>query len=50
MKRKAARNQAYKNNFTPTESLPDSEFAAEYSHEKSKKAANRNSKHGMQGQ
>ncbi|UAL53875.1 MULTISPECIES: hypothetical protein [Metabacillus] len=51
MKRKAARDQALKNNFTPKESLPDTEFAAEsaYSQENPAKGANRNSKNGSKG-
>ena len=51
MKRKAARNQAVKNNTTPKESMADTEFAAEavYSSENPAKGANRNSKNGSKG-
>ncbi|MDT2047620.1 hypothetical protein CHN50_11415 [Priestia aryabhattai] len=49
-KRKVAHNPAQKNNQTPKESLPDTEFSAEYGKEDTYKAANRNSKHGKQGQ
>ncbi|MCD7036180.1 hypothetical protein LRR81_18210 [Metabacillus sp. GX 13764] len=49
MKRKASKNQAIKNNFTPKESLPDAEFAAGFNKEDLHRAANRNSKHGKQG-
>ncbi|MFC0273526.1 hypothetical protein ACFFIX_19220 [Metabacillus herbersteinensis] len=49
MKRKVAKNQAEKHTKTPTESLPDAEFAAEFNHENPMKAANRNSKKGKQG-
>ncbi|KKI93937.1 stage 0 sporulation regulatory protein [Bacillus sp. SA1-12] len=49
MKRKAARNQAIKHNFTPTESLPDSEVAEINDDQDQMKGANRNSKKGKQG-
>ncbi|MBD1380347.1 hypothetical protein [Metabacillus arenae] len=49
MKRKVAKDQARNNNFTPKESLPDTEFSAEYDAENPMKGANRNSKHGRQG-
>ncbi|PGT82372.1 MULTISPECIES: hypothetical protein [Bacillaceae] len=49
MKRKAFRNQATKNNFTPTESLPDTEFAEINDDQDLMKGANRNSKQGKQG-
>ncbi|MGD6817482.1 hypothetical protein [Metabacillus sp. 84] len=49
MKRKAANHQALKNNHTPTESMADAEFSAEFNHENPKKYANRNSKKGLQG-
>lgn len=49
VKRKAARNQALKNNFTPTESLPDAEFAEINDDQDPMKGANRNSKQGKQG-
>jgi hypothetical protein len=49
MKRKATRNQAIKNNFTPTESLPDTEFAEINDDHDPMKGANRNSKKGKQG-
>ncbi|MDQ0162283.1 hypothetical protein [Bacillus alveayuensis] len=49
MKRKVARKQATKHNFTPTESLPDTEFSASYDSENPIKGANRNSKKGNKG-
>jgi hypothetical protein len=48
-KRKVAHDAAKKNNFTPKESLPDTEFSVEYSGEDNFKAANRNSKQGRKG-
>ncbi|MED4532962.1 hypothetical protein [Metabacillus fastidiosus] len=49
MKRKVARDAAIKNNFTPKESMPDTEFSAAYDNENPMKGANRNSKKGSQG-
>ncbi|MDQ0229465.1 hypothetical protein [Metabacillus malikii] len=49
MKRKAARNQAIKHNFTPTESLPESEAYEINDDQDPMKGANRNSKKGKQG-
>ncbi len=49
MKRKVAHEQARKNNFTPKESLPDTEFSATYDIEDPMKGANRNSKKGSKG-
>lgn len=49
LKRKAFRNQAVKHNNTPTESLPDVEFAEINDDKNPMKGANRNSKHGKQG-
>jgi len=49
LKRKAFRNQALKHNNTPTESLPDVEFAEINDDKNPMKGANRNSKHGKQG-
>lgn len=49
MKRKAARNQAIKHNFTPTESLPKGEAREINDDQDPMKGANRNSKKGMQG-
>ena len=46
MKRKVARDAARKSAFTPTESLPDTDFSAEATHETPAKGANRNSKKG----
>lgn len=46
LKRKVKRNAARNNNFTPKESLPDTEFSAEATHENPAKGANRNSKKG----
>ncbi|MBD8067438.1 hypothetical protein [Bacillus sp. PS06] len=46
MKRKVKRDAARKSNFTPTESMPDTEFAAEATAEEPIKGANRNSKKG----
>ncbi|GGE71001.1 hypothetical protein GCM10007140_21070 [Priestia taiwanensis] len=48
MKRKVKHNAAANNNKTPKESLPDTEFAAQYDVEDVAKAANRNSKQGKQ--
>ncbi|MBG9811789.1 hypothetical protein [Priestia endophytica] len=48
-KRKVSFDAAKTNNQTPTESMPDTEFSAEYSGEDSHKAANRNSKKGRKG-
>lgn len=48
-KRKVYFDAAKTNNQTPTESMPDTEFSAEYSGEDSHKAANRNSKKGRKG-
>lgn len=49
MKRKVARNQAVKSNFTPTESLPEGEAAEINDDQDPMKGANRNSKKGKQG-
>lgn len=49
VKRKVKHDAAQKNNLTPTESLPDNEFSAEYEGEDNVKGANRNSKKGRQG-
>ncbi|WP_169865052.1 hypothetical protein [Sutcliffiella halmapala] len=49
VKRKVAHNAAKNNNKTPKESLPDTEFAAEFQQEEAIRGANRNSKHGRQG-
>jgi len=46
MKRKVKYDAARKSNFTPTESLPDTEFSAEADYEDPMKGANRNSKKG----
>ncbi|MGM7682345.1 hypothetical protein ACSVDA_09350 [Cytobacillus sp. Hm23] len=48
MKRKVKYNAARNNNFTPKESLPDTEFSAEADYEEPIKGANRNSKKGYQ--
>ncbi|MGD6775804.1 hypothetical protein ACQCT3_12770 [Sutcliffiella horikoshii] len=48
-KRKVAHDAAKNNNKTPKESLPDTEFSAEYQKEDMIRGANRNSKHGRQG-
>ncbi len=49
-KRKAFRNAASKNNNTPTESMPDTEFSTDYAAgENPMKGANRNSKQGRAG-
>lgn len=48
-KRKVAFDAANNNNKTPKESLPDTEFAAEYNKEDMIRGANRNSKKGRQG-
>jgi hypothetical protein len=48
MKRKVKYNAARNNNFTPTESLPDTEFSAESNYEEPAKGANRNSKKDYQ--
>jgi hypothetical protein len=48
MKRKVKFNAARNNNFTPTESLPDTEFSAEANYENPAKGANRNSKKDYQ--
>ncbi|MFD1735514.1 hypothetical protein ACFSCX_02955 [Bacillus salitolerans] len=48
-KRKVKFDAARKSNFTPTESLPDTEFAQEAVEEEAMKGANRNSKKGYQG-
>ncbi|MDQ0243819.1 hypothetical protein [Priestia abyssalis] len=48
-KRKVAHDAAKKNNFTPKESLPDTEFSVEYGGEDAIKGANRNSKQGRKG-
>lgn len=47
-KRRAKFDAAYKNNKTPKESLPDTEFAQEAVEEEAIKGANRNSKKGYQ--
>ncbi|WP_456275780.1 hypothetical protein [Bacillus sp. AK128] len=47
-KRKVKFDAALKNNNTPTESLPDTEFAQEAVEEQAMKGANRNSKRGLQ--
>ncbi|MBM6618112.1 hypothetical protein [Bacillus suaedaesalsae] len=47
-KRRAKFDAAYKNNKTPKESLPDTEFAQEAVEEQAIKGANRNSKKGYQ--
>ncbi|WP_243385468.1 hypothetical protein [Bacillus kexueae] len=49
MKRKVAHEQARKNNMTPKESLPDTEFSATFDAENPMKGANRNSKKGRKG-
>ncbi|KFL14830.1 stage 0 sporulation regulatory protein [Geobacillus stearothermophilus] len=50
MKRKVKFDAAKNNNKTPTESLPDTEFAAQYAGEEDMiRGANRNSKKGRQG-
>lgn len=49
MKRKVKHEQSRKHNFTPTESLPNTEFAATYDDENPIKGANRNSKKGSKG-
>ncbi len=46
MKRKVEFDAAKKNNFTPKESMPDTEFSAEADSENPMKGANRNSKKG----
>ncbi|MEH7226169.1 hypothetical protein [Bacillus sp. JJ1566] len=46
MKRKVKFDAAKKNNFTPKESMPDTEFSAEADYENPMKGANRNSKKG----
>ncbi|WP_169891181.1 hypothetical protein [Litchfieldia alkalitelluris] len=46
MKRKVKKDAARKTAFTPTESLPDTEFSAEATAEEPIKGANRNSKKG----
>ncbi|MCH1627557.1 hypothetical protein [Fredinandcohnia quinoae] len=46
MKRKVKYDAARNNNFTPKESLPDTEFSAEARGEDPAKGANRNSKKG----
>jgi len=46
MKRKVKYDAARKSNFTPTESMPDTEFSAEADYEDPMKGANRNSKKG----
>jgi hypothetical protein len=46
MKRHVKYDAARNNNFTPKESLPDSESAAQYGSEEAIKGANRNSKKG----
>ncbi|MCM3003033.1 hypothetical protein [Priestia koreensis] len=48
-KRKVAHDPAKKNNQTPKESMPDTEFSVEYGGEDRFKAANRNSKKSRQG-
>ncbi|WP_200816457.1 hypothetical protein [Salirhabdus sp. Marseille-P4669] len=48
-KRKTAYKSANQNNKPPTESMPDMEFAAEYTDENVMKGFNRNSKKGRQG-
>ncbi|KMJ58243.1 stage 0 sporulation regulatory protein [Bacillus sp. LL01] len=48
-KRKVAHDAAQNNNKTPKESLPDTEFSAEYQQEDMIRGANRNSKKGRQG-
>ncbi|WP_223701012.1 hypothetical protein [Sutcliffiella deserti] len=48
-KRKVSFDAAVNNNKTPKESLPDTEFAAEYQTEDMIRGANRNSKKGRQG-
>jgi hypothetical protein len=45
-KRKVKHNAAMNNNKTPKESLPDTEFAAQYDAEDLAKAANRTNKKG----
>lgn len=50
VKRKTFRNAASKVNTTPTESMPDTEFSADYAHgENNMKGLNRNSKQGREG-
>lgn len=50
MKRKVKFDAAKNNNKTPTESLPDTEFAAQYAGEEDMiRGANRNLKKGRQG-
>ncbi|WP_374720068.1 hypothetical protein [Parageobacillus toebii] len=50
MKRKVKFNAAKNNTTTPTESLPDTEFAAQYAGEEDmSRGANRNSKKARQG-
>lgn len=49
VKRKVAHNAAKNNNTTPKESLPDTEFAAQFLEEDKLRGANRNSKNGRQG-
>lgn len=50
MKRKVKWNAANNNNKTPTESLPDAEFAAQFAGEEEMiRGANRNSQKGRQG-
>ncbi len=46
MKRKVKFDAARKSNFTPKESMPDTEFSAEADFENPMKGANRNSKKG----
>ncbi|MFZ3589575.1 hypothetical protein ACOI1C_09885 [Bacillus sp. DJP31] len=49
-KRKVKFDAARNNNFTPKESLPDTEFAQEATEEQAMKGANRNSKKGYQNE
>jgi hypothetical protein len=48
-KRKSVYKAAKTNNKTPQESMPDMEFAAEYTDENEMKGFNRNSKKGRKG-
>ena len=50
MKRKVARNEAALNNKTPAESMHDYQYMTQYDAENGDRGANRNSKHGKQGE
>ncbi|WP_257006463.1 hypothetical protein, partial [Bacillus licheniformis] len=50
MKRKVARNEAALNNKTPAESMHDHQYMTQYDAENGDRGANRNSKHGKQGE